>query len=95
MKIDYNRDQLLTEFGRATLLDRYLLPEEKSPQDAFARAAKAFSTDEAHAQRIYDYASKLWFMFSTPILSNGLFFLPRQNSQPNAESQFPIPQFFP
>lgn len=71
MKIDYSRDQLLTEFGRATLLDRYLLPGEDSPQDAFARAAKAFATNEAHAQRIYDYASKLWFMFSTPILSNG------------------------
>ena len=44
---------------------------ETSPQDAFARAATAFADDDEHAQRLYDYASKLWFMFSTPVLSNG------------------------
>lgn len=71
MQIDKSRDRLLTEFGRSILFDRYMLPEEESPQEAFARAAKAFATDDDHAQRIYDYASKLWFMFSTPILSNG------------------------
>jgi ribonucleoside-diphosphate reductase alpha chain len=71
MKIDYSRDDLLTDFAKEILRDRYMLPEEKSPQDAFARAAKAFADDEEHAQRLYDYASKLWFMFSTPILSNG------------------------
>jgi ribonucleoside-diphosphate reductase alpha chain len=48
-----------------------MIEGEKSPQDAFARAAKAFSDDDAHAQRLYDYASKLWFMFSTPVLTNG------------------------
>ena len=48
-----------------------MLNNEVSPQEAFARAAKAFSDDEAHAQRLYNYASKLWFMFSTPVLSNG------------------------
>ena len=48
-----------------------MLDGEMSPQDAFARAAMAFSDDEEHAQRLYDYASKLWFMFSTPVLSNG------------------------
>jgi len=48
-----------------------MIEGENSPQDAFARAAKAFADDDAHAQRLYDYASKLWFMFSTPILSNG------------------------
>jgi len=48
-----------------------MIEGEKSPQDAFARAAVAFSDNDAHAQRLYDYASKLWFMFSTPILSNG------------------------
>jgi len=69
--MEYNRDDLLTHFGKKTLQDRYLLPEEKSPQDAFMRAAKAFSDNDAMAQRIYDYASKLWFMYSTPILSNG------------------------
>lgn len=68
--IDQQRDQLLTDFGRAILFDRYLTDEETSPQQAFARAAVAYASNEAHAQRIYDYASKLWFMFSTPILSN-------------------------
>ncbi len=71
MLIDYGRDRLLSTFGIQTLEDRYLIEGESSPQDAFARAAKAFADDEGHAQRLYDYASNLWFMFSTPILSNG------------------------
>ena len=71
MLIDYKRDNYLSEFSHKTLEDRYLIEGETSPQDAFARAARAFSDNEAHAQRLYDYASKLWFMFSTPILSNG------------------------
>ena len=69
--INYERDNLLTDFGKTTLKDRYLLPEEKSPQDGFMRAAKAFSDNDEMAERIYNYASKLWFMYSTPILSNG------------------------
>ena len=71
MLVDYGRDRLLSKFGIQTLEDRYLVANERSPQDAFARAAKAFADDENHAQRLYDYASNLWFMFSTPILSNG------------------------
>lgn len=71
MQLNYNRDNYLSEFSIKTLEDRYLIEGETSPQDAFARAAKAFADDDAHAQRLYDYASKLWFMFSTPILSNG------------------------
>jgi len=71
MMVDYGRDRLLSKFGIQTLEDRYLVENERSPQDAFARAAKAFADDEAHAQRLYDYASNLWFMFSTPVLSNG------------------------
>lgn len=71
MQLSYNRDKYLSEFSFKTLEDRYLIEGETSPQDAFARAAKAFSDDDAHAQRLYDYASKLWFMFSTPVLSNG------------------------
>ena len=71
MKIDYSKDLLLTEFSHKTLEDRYLVGDENSPQEAFARAAKAFADDEDHAQRLYDYASNLWFMFSTPVLSNG------------------------
>ena len=68
--IDYERDNLLTDFGKTTLKDRYLLPDETSPQEGFMRAAKAFSDNDEMAQRIYDYASKLWFMYSTPVLSN-------------------------
>lgn len=71
IKIDYNRDKYLSEFSIKTLQDRYLVAGETSPQDAFARAATAFADDKEHAQRLYDYASRLWFMFSTPILSNG------------------------
>lgn len=68
--IDRSRDNLLTDFGRTTLEDRYMLPGE-SFQDMFARVAGAFADDDDHAQRLYDYMSKLWFMPSTPILSNG------------------------
>jgi len=71
LKLDYSRDSLLDEFAIATLRDRYMIEGETSPQEAFARAAMAFADDEAHAQRLYDYASQLWFMFSTPVLSNG------------------------
>lgn len=71
MQLSYNRDNYLSEFSLKTLEDRYFVDGETSPQEAFARAAKAFADDEEHAQRLYDYASKLWFMFSTPILSNG------------------------
>ena len=68
---DFKRDRYLSEFSIKTLRDRYLVNGETSPQQAFARAAGAFADNEEHAQRLYDYASKLWFMFSTPILSNG------------------------
>jgi ribonucleoside-diphosphate reductase alpha chain len=68
--IDRDRDGLLTDFGKTTLEDRYLLAGE-SYQDMFARVATAFADDPDHAQRIYDYISKLWFMPATPVLSNG------------------------
>ena len=68
--INYDRDALLTDFGKTTLKDRYLLPTEDSPQDGFLRAAKAFSDNDEMAERIYSYASKLWFMYSTPVLCN-------------------------
>lgn len=68
--VDRSRDALLTGFGKATLDDRYLLPGE-SYQDLFARVASYYGDDSAHAQRLYDYISKLWFMPATPILSNG------------------------
>src|ERR1700744_4229386 len=68
--VDRSRDGLLTDFGKATLRDRYLMPGEEF-QDLFARVASQYGDDTAHAQRLYDYMSKLWFMPSTPILSNG------------------------
>jgi ribonucleoside-diphosphate reductase alpha chain len=67
--IDRSRD-VLTEFGMATLNDRYLMPGE-SYQDLFARVAAHFADNTAHAQRLYDYISRLWFMPATPVLSNG------------------------
>jgi ribonucleoside-diphosphate reductase alpha chain len=68
--LDRSRDALLTAFGKATLTDRYLMPGE-SFQDMFARVSCAYADDLAHAQRLYDAMSQLWFMPSTPILSNG------------------------
>jgi ribonucleoside-diphosphate reductase alpha chain len=70
VEVDHGRDSLLTDFGKETLKDRYLLPGE-SYQDLFVRVASAYADDQAHAQRIYDYISKLWFMPATPVLSNG------------------------
>ncbi len=70
VQTDDSRDDLLTEFGKDTLRDRYLLPGE-SYQDLFARVAAAYADDADHAQRVYDYISKLWFMPATPVLSNG------------------------
>ncbi|MEO0400396.1 MAG: ribonucleoside-diphosphate reductase subunit alpha [Pseudomonadota bacterium] len=70
IEIDRSRDALLTEFGKTTMEDRYLLPGE-SFQDMFARVAREYGDDADHAQRIYDYISKLWFMPATPVLSNG------------------------
>ncbi len=70
IRTDANRDSLLTDFGKATLRDRYLLDGETF-QDMFARVASAYADDESHAQRLYDYISQLWFMPATPVLSNG------------------------
>jgi len=70
IEVDHSRDALLTDFGKDTLQDRYLLPGE-SYQDLFVRVASAYADDAAHAQRIYDYISRLWFMPATPVLSNG------------------------
>ena len=70
IEIDHSRDALLTDFGKKTMEDRYLLPGE-SFQDMFARVARTYGDDADHAQRLYDYISKLWFMPATPVLSNG------------------------
>jgi len=76
IQIDYSKDKKLDKFSIDTLQDRYYWENEKSPQEAFARAAVFGATYKGHinfslAQRLYNYASDHWFMFSTPILSNG------------------------
>jgi ribonucleoside-diphosphate reductase alpha chain len=71
VRIDRTRDRFLTRFGIETLEDRYMQPEDDSPQDLFARISMHYGDDTAHAQRIYDYISNMWFMPSTPVLSNG------------------------
>ena len=70
IKIDRTRDANLTDFGKATLSDRYL-GENESYQDLFARVASHYADDNLHAQRLYNYISNLWFMPATPVLSNG------------------------
>ena len=70
IKIDRSRDKNLTDFGRATLSDRYLGHNE-SYQDLFARVASTYADNNLHAQRLYNYISNLWFMPATPVLSNG------------------------
>ncbi len=69
IKIDRSKDSKLTNFGKATLDDRYLADGE-SYQDLFARVAANYSDNNLHAQRIYSYISNLWFMPATPVLSN-------------------------
>ncbi|CAD6996536.1 unnamed protein product [Ceratitis capitata] len=68
--INHEKNVKLTSFGKAVLLDRYLI-ENESYQDLFIRIASYYSDNKEHAQRLYDYISNLWFMPSTPILSNG------------------------
>ena len=78
ININYNKEKKLDRFSLDTLKDRYLYKEEGETyaQEAFARAAVFAATfkgqtDFELAQRLYNYSSDLWFMFSTPILSNG------------------------
>jgi ribonucleoside-diphosphate reductase alpha chain len=70
IKINRSKDSNLTDFGKATLTDRYL-GQNESFQDLFARVASVYADDNLHAQRIYNYISNLWFMPATPVLSNG------------------------
>lgn len=68
---DFSRDDLFTELGKLRLKESYMLPTEKSPQDRFAFVSSKFASDAEHAQRLYDYSSKHWLSYSTPILSFG------------------------
>ena len=82
IKIDKKKDALLADYAVGMLQDFYLKKHEKSPQEAYARASKAWSQyqgqmDEDLAQRLYEYVSKKWFMFASPVLSNA----------PNGESK--------
>ena len=70
IKINRSKDSKLTDFGKATLSDRYL-GQNESYQDLFARVASIYADDNLHAQRLYNYISNLWFMPATPVLSNG------------------------
>lgn len=69
--VDYSRDSLLDEIGKERLKDSYMMDGETSPQDRYAYVSKAFSSNPEHAQRLYDYSSKHWLGYSTPILSFG------------------------
>jgi ribonucleoside-diphosphate reductase alpha chain len=71
IKIDLERDKLFDELGIKRLKESYMREDELSPQHRFAFVSKQFSTDKDHAQRLYDYASKHWLSYSTPILSFG------------------------
>lgn len=71
IRVDYSRDKLFSESGLSRLKDGYMHEDEKSPQERFAYVSKAFSSNEEHAQRLYEYSSKMWLSYSTPILSYG------------------------
>ena len=71
IKIDLERDKLFDELGIKRLQESYMRETESSPQERFAFVSAAFATDDAHAQRLYDYSSKHWLSYSTPILSFG------------------------
>ena len=71
MKIDLSRDSLFDDLGLKRLKESYMKEEETSPQERFVYVSKAFGSNEEHAQRLYDYSSKHWLSYSTPILSYG------------------------
>ena len=69
--VDYSRDNLFDELGLKRLRESYMREEENSPQERFAFVSRQFSSNDEHAQRLYDYSSKHWLSYSTPILSFG------------------------
>ena len=71
VSIDLSRDELLDILGYNRLKESYMKEEEESPQERFAFVSKTFSSNPEHAQRLYDYSSKHWLSYSTPILSYG------------------------
>ena len=71
IKVDYSRDSLFDELGLIRLRESYMTEEEQSPQERFAFVSSHFASDKFHAQRLYDYSSKHWLSYATPILSFG------------------------
>lgn len=71
LEIDYSRDSLFDELGLLRLKESYMRDDEKSPQERFAFVSKTFGSNPEHAQRLYEYSSKHWLSYSTPILSFG------------------------
>lgn len=71
VQMNFERDKLFDELGLMRLRESYMRSSEKSPQERFAFVAETFGSNPEHAQRIYDYASRHWLSFSTPILSFG------------------------
>jgi ribonucleoside-diphosphate reductase alpha chain len=71
IKIDYSRDSLFDELGLKRLKESYMREDEQSPQERFAYVSKTFGSNQEHSQRLYDYASRHWLSYSTPILSFG------------------------
>ena len=71
IKVDYSRDNLFDELGLKRLKESYMKEDEVSPQERFAYVSKAFGSNEAHAQRLYEYSSRHWLSYSTPVLSFG------------------------
>jgi len=71
IRVDYSRDNLFDELGLKRLKESYMKDEEKSPQERFAYVSLAFGSNSEHAQRLYEYSSKHWLSYSTPILSFG------------------------
>jgi ribonucleoside-diphosphate reductase alpha chain len=71
IEIDLNRDQLFDELGIKRLKESYMKDDEVSPQERFAYVSKMFSSNTEHAQRLYEYSSRHWLSYSTPILSFG------------------------
>ncbi len=71
IKVDYSRDNLFDDLGKMRLKESYMKEEEVSPQERFAYVSKAFGSNQEHSQRLYEYSSKHWLSYSTPILSFG------------------------
>lgn len=71
VSIDPKRDDLFDDLGKIRLKESYMMDGEISPQERFAYVSRTFATNENHAQRLYDYSSRHWLSYSTPILSYG------------------------